>query len=213
LGIRRLALQEYATDILGNKSVLRILKTLLRYKGKILTIRELAATSNLSHPEVSALVKTLESRRIVSVQYVGRAHQVSLNENSYFLKSIVEPLFLAEKNTLSSLIATIKRYFSKDKRFLSVAIFGSVARGLEKATSDIDLLVITEHKDDALTSISRANSTVISKFGHAISPLIMTKEELLQKNNSALVKSIVDAHLQVSGKDLGEIVSNVRKAS
>ena len=129
------------------------------------------------------------------------------------MKSIIEPLFLAERNTLSSLIATIKRYFSKEREFLSVAVFGSVAKGLEKATSDIDLLVITENKNDAVNCVSKANLEVISKFGLALSPLIMTKEELHQKINSSLVKSIVDAHLQVSGKDLGEIMSNVRKTS
>lgn len=54
---------------------------------------------------------------------------------------------------------------------------------------------------------------MLSKFGFAISPLIMTKEELHQKNNSTFLKSIVDAHLQVNGKDLREIVSNVRNTS
>ncbi len=59
-----MALHEYLSEILGNKSVLRILRTLVRYKGKIFTIRELARTAGLSHPEASKVVKKLGARQI-----------------------------------------------------------------------------------------------------------------------------------------------------
>src|SRR3990170_2678010 len=105
------ALHNYTIDILGSKANFRVLKTLLRYRGKIFTIRELARTAGLSHPETSKVLKTLEKRGVVRLQPIGRAYQVSLNEESYILKSMIEPLFRAEENTLSSLLSTIKSFF------------------------------------------------------------------------------------------------------
>ncbi|MHB1868157.1 MAG: nucleotidyltransferase domain-containing protein [Nitrososphaerales archaeon] len=206
-----MALRDYTTEVLGSKASLRVLKTLLRYRGKIFTIRELARTAGISHPETSKVVRELEKRGIVNLQPVGRAHQVSLNEKSYILKSVVEPVFRAEKSTVSSLISTIKPYF-KDKRISSVAIFGSVARGLEKDTSDIDLLVIADDREFANERISRASLAAVSKFGFALSPLIMNRTRFIRERNKDLEKSILESYTTVCGKDLREVVKDGKVA-
>ena len=106
-----MALNDYVSNVLGSKATVLVLKTLLHHRGKVFTIRELARTAGLSHPEVSRVVKELERRGIAKLQPVGRAQQISLNEKSYVLKSMIEPLFRAEKNTVDSLISTIKPFF------------------------------------------------------------------------------------------------------
>ena len=206
-----MALRDYTTEVLGSKASLRVLKTLLRYSGKIFTIRELARNAGISHPETSKVVRELEKRGVVNLQPVGRAHLVTLNEKSYILKSVVAPVFRAEKSTVSSLISTIKPYF-KDKRISSVAIFGSVARGLEKDTSDIDLLVIADDKEFANERISRASLAAVSKFGFALSPLIMSRTRFIRERNKDLEKSILESYTTVCGKDLREVVKDGKVA-
>lgn len=201
-----MALRDYIAEILGSKASIRVLKTLVRYRGKVFTIRELAKTAGLSHPEVSKVVKGLEQRGVVELQPVGRAHQVRLNEESYILKSVVEPLIRAEMDTLSSLASTIKPFF-KDHRITSVAIFGSVARGLERKVSDVDLLIIAEDRELANECASRASVAALSRFGVALSPLIMAKTRLVRERGGQLIKSILESHTPVSGMDLEEIVS------
>ena len=148
-----MALHDYLDEVLGSKASVRVLRALVRYKGKVFTVRELARVSGVSHPAVSTVVKDLERRGIVKLQPVGRAHQVILNGESYALKSIVEPMVKAEENTLSMLVATIRLFF-KEERVTSVAIFGSVAKGLETMTSDVDLLVVTDDRESANDSAS-----------------------------------------------------------
>ncbi|MCL4437274.1 MAG: MarR family transcriptional regulator [Thaumarchaeota archaeon] len=203
-----MALHNYTIEILGSKASFRVLKTLLRFRGKIFTIRELAKTAGLSHPETSKVLKTLEKRGVVRLQPVGRAYQVSLNEESYILKSVIEPLFRAEENTVGALISTIKPFFNKDKRISTVAIFGSVAKGMEKESSDIDLLVIAEDREFANECVSRASDATTSKFGFAPSPLIMSKERFIQESDRDLEKSILESYTLVSGKDLKEIIKH-----
>jgi len=199
------ALNDYVTNILGSKANVRVLKTLLQHRGKVFTIRELARTAGLSHPEVSRVVKELEKRGIAKLQPVGRAQQISLNEESYVLKSMIEPLFRAEKNTVNSLISTIKPFF-RDSRIVSVAIFGSMVRGLERNTSDIDLLVIAKDREVANECVARASSAAFSRFGIAMSPFIIEEERFIREHDRELEKSILESYILSYGKDPKEII-------
>lgn len=202
-----MALHDYIAEILGSKANIHVLKALVRYKGKVFTIRELAKTAGLSHPEVSKVVKQFERRGVVKLQPVGKAQQISLNEESYILKTIVEPLITAEKDTLGSLVSTIEPFF-KDERISSVAIFGSVARGLEKDVSDTDLLIIAEDKELVIECAARASTATLSRFGLALSPLIMDRDRFIRRHNSELEKSILESYILVCGEDLKEIVES-----
>lgn len=177
---------------------------LVRYKGKIFTVRELARVSGFSHPEVSKVVKQLEESGVLRLQPIGRAYQISLNEESYILRSMIEPMFLAEEETINSLISTIRPFF-KNKKIISVVIFGSVAKGQERETSDVDLLIIAEDRDTANECAAEASNATVLKFGTALSPLIMDKQKFIRKRNEKLVKSILESYMFVYGKDLREM--------
>lgn len=198
-------LHNYVGEILASKVTIAILKTLLQYKGKIFTVRELARTCGFSHPEVSMVLKQLESSGIVKLQPIGRAYQITLNEESYILKSIIEPLFAAEQETLNSFISTIKPFF-RNRKIVAVAIFGSVAKGMERKTSDVDLLVIAEDSEIANECIAEASIVTSSKFGAALSSLIMSKQKFIRKRKQTLIKSILESYMMVYGKDLREMV-------
>lgn len=202
-----MALHDYSTQILGSKATVRVLKTLLRYRGKIFTVRELARVSGFSHPEVSKVVKELEDRGIVKLQPVGRAYQIILNEDSYLLKSVIEPIFKAEHETINVLVSTIRPFFT-NKKIIAAAIFGSTARGQERKTSDIDLLIIAEDKEFAIECAANASNVTSSKFGRGLSPLVMSKERFVKKRNEALVKSILQYCIPVYGKDLKELIKH-----
>ena len=199
-----MALHDYLDEVLGSKASIRVLKTLVRYKGKIFTIRDLARTAGLSHPEVSLVVKSLERRGIVKLQPVGRAQQVILNEESYVLNSIVRPAFRAEEGTLEALVSTIKPFFA-DRTIKSTAVFGSAARRLEDIHSDVDLLIIAEQREIANEKAAGASAAMVSKFGVGLSPLIMDETSFAGKKNENLVKSILESYKMVRGKDLREI--------
>lgn len=202
------ALHEYLDEVLGSKASVRVLKSLVRYRGKVFTIRELARTSGLSHPEVSLVVKDLERKGVVRLQPVGRAQQVVLNEESYILKSIVEPMIKAEENTLNSLVSKVKPFF-EDKRVMSVAIFGSVAKGLETKASDIDLLIVADDRELANERAARASAAALSEFGWGLSPTIMDRTLFVRKQNGDFVKSVLQSYKLVYGRDLKELVGDV----
>ena len=201
---KAVALHDYLTEVLGSKASIRVLKTLVQYKGKVFTIRDLARTAGLSHPEVALVVRNLEKRGVVRLQPVGRAYQVILNEESYVLNSIVRPVVKAEEETLGAVIHAIKPFFN-DESIKSVAVFGSAAKGLEGEHSDIDTLIIADHRELATERVANANTETVSKFGLGLSPLIMNEGTFAKRKKQDLGKSILESYKMVRGKDLKEI--------
>jgi predicted nucleotidyltransferase len=202
-----MALHDYVTEILGSKANVRVLRALLRYRGKVFTVRELARAADFSHPQASKVLRGLESRGVVKLQPVGRAYQVTLNDESYVLKSVIEPLFAAERDTVDSLASTIRPFF-EDEGIVSVAIFGSVARGLERATSDIDLLIVADDKELANERAAAASVAALSAFGHALSPLILHTERFAKDGGRQLERSILAHYTLVRGIDPKEIIAS-----
>jgi predicted nucleotidyltransferase len=202
-----MALHDYAADILGSKTSIRLLRALSRYRGKVFTVRELSLAAGVSHPQASAVLKGLERRGVVKLQPVGKAYQVSLNEESYVIKSMIEPLFTAERDTVDSLIATIRPFFDY-ARILSAAVFGSVASGEEGNASDIDLLVIADDRGFAIRKAAGAAFAVLSQFGHVLSPLILSRERFAKDRDEELEKSILEHYVLVCGKDLREFAES-----
>jgi predicted nucleotidyltransferase len=199
-----MALHDYLGEVLGSKASIRVLKTLVRYRGKVFTIRDLARTAGLSHPEVSLVVRSLERRGVVKLQPVGRAQQVILNEGSYVLNSIVQPAINAEEGTLEALLTTIKP-FLEDRTIKSAAVFGSAARRLEGKYSDVDLLIIAKDRELANEKVAGASAATFSKFGVGLSPLIMDEASFASKKNENVVKSILGSYKMVRGKDLRDV--------
>ena len=76
-------LHGYLDQLLGSKSSISTLRTLVRYKDKAFTIRRLAREAGVSHPKVSETVAKLENLGVAQIQPIGRSHQVTLNEKSY----------------------------------------------------------------------------------------------------------------------------------
>ncbi|MEO9307199.1 MAG: nucleotidyltransferase domain-containing protein [Nitrososphaera sp.] len=197
-------LHEYLEQVLGNKITISTLRVLVHYKGRIFTVRSLAQEAGASHPEVSSIVSELEKFGIVRVYPVGRAHQITLNEKSYVLNKIIEPILQAEEKTLAHVIS-ILGYHLDTKKITSSVIFGSVATGQEKEDSDIDVLVISDYYDHAVDAIANASEDVALGFHTGVSPIIFTRKEFLSKKKGDLMRSILSNHIHVTGLELEKI--------
>lgn len=199
-------LHDYLEYVIGNRIAIGMLRALVRYRGKIYTIRGLAEDAGASHPEVSKTLGDLEKFGIVQIQPVGRAHQVSLNEKSYVLNKIIIPILKAEEKTRDEVMLVLKDHFSK-KKIISTAVFGSVAAGKEQVDSDLDVLVICDDFDYAINAVSGAAEEISLKFQTKLSHIVFSESEFRSKGkNHPLIKSILDNHILICGKKLGNLL-------
>lgn len=194
-------LHRYLEQVLGNKTVITLLRTMITYRGKIFTVRGLADEANVSTNETALIVHDLEKMGIIKIQPIGRAYHLELNEKSYLLSEIIEPAINAEKNTMNELIQILRKYFDT-KKIITVAIFGSVASVEEKIDSDIDLFIISNDHDHAITLVSEASKQVSIRFNGMLSPIIFTEKEFKAKQKGSLAQSIIDNHILICGKKI-----------
>lgn len=188
-------------EVLGNKVAITLLRTMINYKGKIFTIRGLAEEAKVSPNETALIIHDFENFGIIKIQPVGRAYQLELNKKSYILNKIIEPIIEAEKNTFAELLVLLKKYLDT-KKIISAAIFGSVVKGQEKIDSDIDLLIISNDHDHAITQISQVSEQVFSTFHGNLSPIIFTEKEFKAKQKGSLIRSIIDNYILICGKKI-----------
>ena len=194
-------LHRYLEQVLGNKTVITLLRTMITYRGKIFTVRGLADEANVSTNETALIVHNLEKMGIIKIQPIGRAYHLELNEKSYLLSEIIEPAINAEKNTMNELIQVLRKYFDT-KKIITAAIFGSVASAKEKIDSDIDLFIISNDHDHAITLVSEASKQVSIRFNGMLSPIIFTEKEFKAKQKGSLAQSIIDNHILICGKKI-----------
>jgi len=194
----------YLEQILGSKSSIRLLRILVMYKHKVFTLRSLAEQANVSPQEASDTLKELAELNIVSLQPVGRAFSIKLNEKSYLLKRIIAPAVKAEEETLEQLIQLLKKHLSG--KVVSAVIFGSVARRQEKMSSDIDLFLVAINKERAMDVVAETMGEIETVFGSRLNPIIMTDTEFKSKIQSNLVKSVMQESIHICGKKLVELV-------
>ena len=197
-------LHTYLEQLLGNKATISILRVLFKYRGKTFTVRGLGKNSNVSNVEAARTVDQLEKFGIVRIQPVGRAYQLSLNDRSYILNKIVEPILTAEEKTLDELILLLKKHLTT-KKIVSAAVFGSVVKGEEREDSDIDLLVISDDFDHATEAIASASEEVSMSFDTRISSIIFSKKEFVSKEKSDLVRSLLSNYILITGIELEKL--------
>lgn len=198
-------LHVYLEQVLGNKGSISVLRTLVSHKGRIFTIRRLAEDAGISHTEAAVTIRDLEKFGIVQVQPVGKAHQISLNNENYLLNKIIEPIFKVEQNTLQEVISILKKHLVH-KKIISSVIFGSVARSEEKEDSDIDLLIISNDYDTAIEIVSKVIEEISLKFHTRISHIIFSEKQLQSKRKGDLINSIIKDHILITGKELVKII-------
>lgn len=203
--IRGMQFHNYLESLLGSRVSIRLIRTLINYTGKIFTVRKLAEVAGVSPSEAALAVQELEKFGVLKIQPVGRSYLLSLNNNSYILTRILQPIIKAEEGAIDELVSILKRNLG-DKRIISAVVFGSIAVKREREDSDVDLLVISNDFEAASILTSKAREDISTVFNSRLSPLIMSERELIAKKNSSLVRSILSSYMAVVGKDLVEII-------
>lgn len=197
-------LHRYLEEILGNKPAISMLRTMIRRKGMVFTVRRLAEEADVSHNESATTVQHLAKFGIIEVQPVGRAYHLKLNEKNYILNKIIKPIFDAEQSTISQLIQTLKKHLD-DRKIISAVLFGSVAKKEEKLGSDIDLLIISDDFDHAISLVSEASTEVFEVFRGSISHIVFSSKEFKAKKAGDLIRSIRSNYTLICGRELSGI--------
>ncbi len=182
--------KDFAVKWLGSKSKLKVVFYFLSGNGPT-GERELARALGLSHVAVNKILKDMSSVNFLRSARIGNVNVWSLNEKSYACNRAKDLQLLAKTPALLDLKKNLEADFGSYSYIKRVVLFGSIAEGTEKESSDIDLFILVD-KEASKKSILKAVFGVSDRYkdlyGNRISLLILTEKET--KNNKGLMENV-----------------------
>ncbi|NNN04522.1 MAG: hypothetical protein HKL90_01340 [Elusimicrobia bacterium] len=195
-------------DILGSHSRLSVLRVL--FSQDELSGREVARRAGLSPRAASLALTHLVRVGVLRKHSVGSTHQFAINRNRHVVSAALNNLFQEEAGLAGAMGQSVLRIIGREK-CLSVAIFGSYARGEARPGSDLDVLVLlgdSSHEEKVRASLQAGAEKFYDLFGVSLAPYVIGTEEFAQrlKRGDKLIKALVRETRVVSGKPLSEVL-------
>jgi len=198
--------------ILNNEVKIKILRFLCKTEAEW-SGRQIAQEIKVSPAACHKALRELNNERALLLRSVGRSYLYRLNKENIIISELLKPLYEKESKIPDNVNRAIVRNISSlvINDIASIAVFGSMRKGKERSTSDIDLLVLVRNPEDKTKveeDFGKVNEKIISKFGNTISNYIQTTEEFKTKYKKglALVKNILKSHRLLFGKPLEDLL-------
>ena len=174
-------------DILTSKARLSVLRALVLFPGKEFTGRELARFAGVSLAQTQDALATLDRAGLAERRTVGRSHQWRVvGQNVLWPK--LRDLFRAEGSALPDLQQELARIL-EGSPVRKATIFGSVARGRERADSDLDLFVeVPDARAEERVSqvLSSAVVDLGRRYGISVNPIVTATSRKRRLNPNVL---------------------------
>lgn len=205
-------LHEPAGVLLGTRTKVAVLRA-LSGAGSPLSQREVARRARLTPRSVGVALEDLVATGVVHRHLGGREHLLTLNE-AHELVSALRALFVADTAYFPALRRALAAVARKDKGagLVTVAVFGSVARGEESPTSDLDILLIGQTQ----TAAERWRSWYLdaapelqTRFGARVNPVAYALSEAQQhwERKVAPFSDVMRDAVVVVGASLREVLT------
>jgi predicted nucleotidyltransferase len=194
--------------LLGAPSHIAILRALYM-SGSGMTGRQIARMSGVAVQATHDALARFAEVGLVRWLPAGRAHLYQLNRDHYLFAQGILPLLEAEGEFRSRIKAILKR--ALEGHVISAAIFGSAARGDDRPDSDLDLLLIVEHRKDREKAQDRAGAVfdrLKNEFGVTLSAISFGRAEFVAgyRKGKSFFQNVVREGETVTGKELGAVV-------
>jgi len=192
--------------VFGSPAIIRILRVLFT-TPQPLSGRQVGELARLSHRGAIQALTSLVELGAVRQRRVGKAYQYSLYRDNATVKTIIAPYIKAEAALMDDLKINLTTQFGKNA--MSLTLFGSLARGMEKRGSDIDVLAVA-NDDRTKLGLEEQAATLVPFYRELYNTLLslhcFTLNELKKKKNSPLIKSVIQEGVLISGKPLGALI-------
>ncbi len=180
-------------EIINSKTKMKIVTFLLDHEAAM-SEREIASILNVSHMSINRIMKELENINFVNYAVIGKAHLWKVNRRSYAFKVLSQliknisningPLEDLKKTILDNVTGSIIK---------KIILFGSVAKGLEREDSDIDVFILVKNKKakkEVKPFLERLSNKCFDLYGNRLAPYILTEYEIKQGKNPGIVSEI-----------------------
>jgi len=180
-------------DVLNSRTKQKIVLFLLKYEA-LMSEREIAAVSDVSHMSVNRIMHELAQINFVHILRTGRSHLWRVNWDSYACQALSEIFQLpsGSRAPFEDLKKTILSHLPLSL-IEKITLFGSIAQGSEQFNSDIDLYIQVKNgqgKQNIKQAIEKLGQLCLERYGNVLSPYILSDSELKRKGRLNLISNI-----------------------
>lgn len=172
-------------EFLSSRSRAEILRLLFGPDSRELHVRELERQSGLADATIRQELKKLTRLGVIVARQDGN--------RTYYRANVESPLYPDIRNLVrkTSGLTDVLREALGEAEIQIAFVFGSVANGSEKATSDVDLMVIGAI---SLRQLSKRLSGLATKLGREINPHALTPAEFARriKEREHFINSVLE---------------------
>ena len=202
---------ELLDDLLGQRAKVRVLRVLMGEKDALVG-RDIARRSGLSPLAAHMALHALEKRGVLTKKCVGSGHLYSVNRRRFVVSQMLEVLFAREKEFLGAMGDWVARKVGS-KPLVSLAIYGSVARGQSSPDSDLDVLILAKdpvQADAMKEKIEAAALEFHDLFGMNLSAYAIDTKDFSRRfdKKDRLIKAMVREGWVIRGKSLAEVLAD-----
>ena len=151
----------------------RLLETLLKFPDRQFTINELAKEAGVPFASAWRLVRRWEPAGIIETGRVGKSVTVKLHKSEYL--DVIVSLLKISLSPQAFTARALGNMLAREKGIKEAYLFGSVARGEEKLTSDIDVALLAEKGFNANHLVFDA----YERYGTKVVPLLFSSRKEL----------------------------------
>jgi predicted nucleotidyltransferase len=188
--------------LLSSRVKAEVFRLLFGVDTRELHVREIARRAQLTDSTVRQELKRLAALHLVAERRDGN--------RAYYRADTRSPLYADIRNIVlktSGLVDVLRKSLEKRSEIRLAFVFGSVASGVEKPGSDIDLMVVGSA---SLRSLSSWLADAAEVVGREINPHVFSPQEFARRRRSKdhfLTSVLAGPRLFVVGteNDLGEM--------
>ncbi|HIH14284.1 MAG TPA: nucleotidyltransferase domain-containing protein [Nanoarchaeota archaeon] len=151
-------------------------RTLLKYADREFTIRELARESGTPYATAWREVQALDKYGIILTKKIGTYTICKLNKVSPYMKTLK---VILEETPHRLAFELFKSKIKHHPNIKKIYLFGSVAKGEEKPSSDVDVaIIVKKHFKKFEKWINKTMTEVLEKTQINLVPLVFTHKTL-----------------------------------
>ena len=185
-------------DALFTKTQQRVLATLFGKPDQSFYLNEIVRLANIGKGTVKRELERMTAAGLLTIKRIGNQNHYQANPDS----PIYSELLGITRKTFGIADVIKTALLPLDAQIDQAFIYGSVAKEQDTASSDIDLMVISDTLPYAtlMTALIEAEPTV----GRPINPTIYTAQQIRDKlhgNNAFITRVLAQPKLWIKGSD------------
>lgn len=200
------------TAIFGDPVKINALRLLAAHE-RGLTGRGIAAFLQTSPAKAHRVLHELAEQGILGAAVLGRAHVYRVNKGHVLARHVVLPALRFERDILERLGSDMMQRLRPPP--VAILLYGSVARGEESPTSDLDLVVICPiARRDIKTQVSELSAWLTRTCHNAAMIRVMSIAEFQQgvAQHRSYARNLVKEGRSIAGLTMTEVLTYGRKS-